>query len=68
VEAYVVEDNYYGDYYDYWVDFRLKFGDGSYVDMETYFEEGFDDFIAEVNEIIRDLNGEYNWDIEEIDY
>jgi hypothetical protein len=67
VEAYVVHevDEYYEDWY---IDFRLKFGDGSYVDFATYFDEGFDDFVAEINSLINDLNGEYNWEIEPIDY
>jgi hypothetical protein len=66
-EAYVV--HYIDEYYEDWtVDFRLKFGDGSYVDFETYFEEGFDDFVAEINSLINDLNLEYGWEIEPIDY
>jgi len=66
-EAYVV---YESDQWDTWtyIDFRLVFGDGSRVDMETYFEEGFNDFVAEVNTLINELNGEYDWDIEEIEY
>ncbi len=68
VEAYVVMENYGQGYYDYWVDMRLKFGDGSYIDLETYFEDGFEDFIAEINTMIVELNGEYDWDLEEIDY
>jgi hypothetical protein len=67
VEAYVVEDAWDG-YVDYWVDFRLVFGDGSLVDLETYFEQGFEDFVAEINSIISDLNAEYELGIEPIDY
>jgi hypothetical protein len=67
-EAYVVQETYGGDYYDYWVDLRLKFGDGSFVDMDTYMEEGFEDFIKEINAMITELNGEYNWELEAIDY
>ncbi len=66
-EAYVVQDNNdWGD--NYWVDFRLTFGDGSSVDMETYFESGFNDFVDEINSIIRELNGDYNLDLDLIDY
>jgi hypothetical protein len=68
VEAYVVKDSWGDGYYDYWVDMRLKFGDGSYADLETYFEEGFEDFVAEINTMIIELNGEYGWQLEEIDY
>ncbi len=68
VNAYLVMESYGGSNYDYWVDFRLEFGDGSFVDLETYFEEGFEDFIAEINSMIYDLNSEYGWDIETIDY
>lgn len=67
VEAYVVEDiNDWGK--DYYVDFRLVFGDGSLVDLETYFEEGFEDFVAELNGIISDLNNKYDWYLDEIEY
>ena len=68
VEAYVVEENYGDGYYSYWVDFRLVFGDGSLVDLETYFEQGFEDFVAEINSMIRDLNGQYDLDLDQIDY
>lgn len=68
VEAYVVEDSYGYGYTEYWVDFRLKFGDGSYVDMETYFEEGFEDFVAEINQMIDELNMKYDWNLDDIDY
>ena len=67
VEAYVVED--IDDWYtDYYIDFRMVFGDGSMVDLETYFEEGFEDFVAELNGIISDLNNKYDWDIDPIEY
>lgn len=67
VEAYVVHDvdDYYDDYY---IDFRLVFGDGSPIDLETYFENGFNDFIAEINTLISELNTEYDWDLDEVDY
>jgi hypothetical protein len=66
-EAYVYEETNY-DYTDYWVDFRLKFGDGSLVDLESYFEEGFEDFVSELNSMIMELNSEYLWELELIDY
>jgi hypothetical protein len=67
VEAYVVED--IDDWYtNYYIDFRMVFGDGSMVDLETYFEEGFEDFVAELNGIISDLNNKYDWDIDPIEY
>ncbi len=67
-EAYVVKDRRWDDSYNYWIDFRLKFGDESTVDMETYFEEGFSDFIGEVNAIIFELNSEYDWDLDPLEY
>lgn len=66
-EAYVVEEGEEG-YMDYWVDVRLIFGDGSLIDLETYFDEGFEDFVDEINGLIADLNTEYGWDLELIDY
>lgn len=67
VEAYVVHD-VEGDYEDYWIDFRLVFGDGSPIDVETYFDKGFGDFIAEVNTLIDELNSDYDFGIEHVDY
>jgi hypothetical protein len=66
-EAYVVKevDEYWEDIY---VDLRLTFNDGSPIDVETYFDEGFDDFVDEVNGLIYDLNSEYELDIEPIEY
>ena len=67
VEAYVVDDSDdWGP--DFYVDFRLVFSDGSLVDMETYFEEGFEDFVDELNDIISDLNNKYDLELEEIEY
>ena len=67
VEAYVVEDiDDWGT--DYYIDFRMVFGDGSLVDLETYFEEGFEDVVDELNDIISDLNTKYEWQVDEIEY
>ncbi len=67
VEAYVVEDiDDWGT--DYYIDFRMVFGDGSLVDLETYFEEGFEDLVDELNGIISDLNNKYDWDLDPIEY
>jgi hypothetical protein len=68
-EAYVVKevDPEWG-YEDNYIDFRLTFGDGSHIDMETYFEDGFDDFMDEVNGLIGDINSDYDIEIDPIDY
>jgi hypothetical protein len=67
VEAYVAMDT--GDgYTEYYMDFRLVYGDGSLVDLETYFEQGFEDFIAEINGMIDDMNSKFNWDLDHMDY
>lgn len=70
VEAYVVQeyDEWTEGHYNYWVDFRLKFGDESMVDLETYYEEGFEDFIDQVNSILWELNGEHDLDLDPIEY
>ena len=67
VEAYVV---YESDSWDEWtyIDFRLVFADGSRIDLETYFEDGFNDFVDEVNALISELNSDYDWDIESVEY
>jgi hypothetical protein len=49
-------------------DFRLTFGDNSTVDAQTYFEQGFGDFIDEINELISDINADYDYDISPIEY
>ncbi len=68
-EAYVVKkiDPEWG-YEDNYIDFRLTFGDGSPIDMETYFEEGFDDFVDEINSLIGDINSDYDLEIEPVEY
>ncbi|MCF8226038.1 MAG: hypothetical protein K9J30_09175 [Bacteroidales bacterium] len=68
VEAYVVMETWGNDYYEFWIDYRLKFGDGSLVDMETYFEDGFEQVVAEINNMIYDLNSEYDLGIDTIEY
>jgi hypothetical protein len=67
-EAYMVADEYYPGEFDYYTDMRLKFGDGSLADMQTYFESGFGDFVTEINSMISELNGKYDWAIDPIEY
>jgi hypothetical protein len=66
-EAYVVKDisEYYTDIY---VDLRLTFNDGSPIDVQTYFDDGFDNFVDEMNGLISDINSEYDLEIEPIEY
>jgi len=62
VEAYVAEDEEYeGEFY---VDFRFIFGDESTVDSETYFSNGFENFINEINLFIDELNEEYGAELD----
>jgi hypothetical protein len=66
-EAYVVHEvAYYGD--NYYIDFRLTFGDGSPIDMQTYFNAGFGDFVNELNGFINDINFEYDFTIAPVEY
>ena len=51
-------------YNDTYIDFKLTFGDGSPIDVATYFEDGFDDFIDELNSFIDDLNADYDLGLE----
>ncbi|MFW5872748.1 MAG: hypothetical protein ACOCVN_02055, partial [bacterium] len=67
VEAYIKEEIEDWGSYKY-IDFRLVFSDNSPVDMETYFSDGFETFVAEINKIISDLNAEYDAGIETIEY
>jgi hypothetical protein len=66
-EAYVVHESDY-DYENSYIDFRLTFGDDSPIDMETYFNEGFDTFVNQLNDLLNDINSDYDADIEPIDY
>jgi hypothetical protein len=56
------------EYEDSYIDFRLTFNDGSLVDAETYFNEGFGSFIDELNALINDLNNEYTLDLVPVEY
>ncbi len=71
-EAYVEEETY--TYYDYWleeevtetdyyVNLRFVFKDNSKADIESYFEKGFADLEAEINDFIDDLNADYDAEI-----
>lgn len=53
---------------DYYMDVRFIFADGSKVDAETYFEEGFDDLVDALNDFITELNDEYDAELDIIDY
>lgn len=59
VEAYVVHETEW-EYEDVYVSFRLVFGEESPIDMETYFEEGFDDFIDSLNNLLEDICNDYD--------
>jgi hypothetical protein len=65
-EAYVVHETDWEEYT--YIDFRLTFGDGSPIDMETYFDEGFDTFVAQINSLFNDINADYDTDIDPIEY
>jgi hypothetical protein len=66
-EAYVVKEvDYY--YTDYYINFRLKFSDGSPIDMETYFNSGFDNFIGALNDLIDEINSDYDLNIDPVVY
>ncbi|UCH14492.1 MAG: hypothetical protein JSV22_00650, partial [Bacteroidales bacterium] len=53
---------------DYYMDVRFIFADGSKVDAETYFEEGFDDLVNALNDFITELNDQYDAELDLIDY
>lgn len=66
-EAYV-EKEVNSDYNDAWINMRFRFPDESLIDVETYFENGFDNFIRELNAMINGINSEYDLDIDNVDY
>ncbi len=55
-------DNYYE------IDLRMVFPDGSKVDMETYFESGFADLVAELNDFMEEMATEYDFEYDPIEY
>jgi hypothetical protein len=65
--AYVVKEINYGDV-DTYINFRLTFKDGSPIDLDTYTNSGFDNFVTELNRLIDDINSEYDLGIETVDY
>ena len=61
----------YVTYTDYWVDGRLVFEDESALDLESYFDTGFDAVIDELNDLIAELNtlySDYGVEMDPIDY
>jgi hypothetical protein len=63
-EAYAYEDES-----DEWnIDVRFVFEDGSKVDAETYFSEGFEGFVDAINTVIDEINADYDAGIEPIVY
>ncbi len=67
-EAYVEEETYMDwsgeEVTDYYVNLRFVFKDNSKADIESYFEKGFADLEAEINDFIDDLNEDYDSEIE----
>jgi hypothetical protein len=67
-QAYVLKDlDYFGNEYTS-VDLRLTFNDGSPIDVETYFDSGFNGFVDEMNNFITGVNSDFNTSIEPIIY
>jgi hypothetical protein len=67
-QAYVVnETDYYGNAYTS-VDLRLTFADGSPIDVQTYFDSGFNNFVNELNIFITGVNSDFNVDIQPVEY
>lgn len=50
------------------IGFKFYFPDGSSVDADTYFENGFGDLVTQINQFIAELNTDYNLGAEPIDY
>ena len=66
-EAYEKEDQW-TDYYgitqtDYSMDVRMIFADKSKNSLDTYFQEGFNGLIDEINSFLGDLNTKYGWNL-----
>ena len=71
VEAYLYSEDYNvgGETWtEKYMDMRFVFPDNSKVDAETYFNEGFEDFVDELNIFIDDLNAKYDAGLEHVEY
>lgn len=64
-QAYVVHEI---DSFSTYLNFRLTFSDESVVDLDTYLNSGFNDFVAEVNSFITDFNANYDTNLTLLDY
>lgn len=54
---------------DYWTnDMRFVFADGSKIDYEDYFEEGFGGFIDALNDVVMELNDTYDLTMDPVEY
>jgi len=49
------------------IEFRFIFADDSKIDIKSYFQEGFDGLIDELNNLIDELNATYGWKMDKID-
>lgn len=59
---------YEGEWNAYWdVDVRFIFADESTVSAETYFDTEIDNLIKEINDLIADLNNEYDMGIDPVE-
>lgn len=70
VEAYIKTETYGSngeEYEDKNIDFRLIFGDDSRADAETYFGDGFSDFVDAVNDLIDDLNADFDLELDYVE-
>lgn len=81
LQAYTYLDTYTNSYWDYEtqqmveetvtsteVGFKFIFPDGSSVDADTYFNDGFGDLVNQINGFINDLNTDYELGINNVDY
>jgi hypothetical protein len=66
-EAYVVNEIGNG-YTDSYIDFKLTFSDESAIAIDTYFNNGFDDFVNELNSFINNINSDHDLDIDPVEY
>ncbi|MGC8804187.1 MAG: hypothetical protein ACP5PS_10545, partial [Bacteroidales bacterium] len=66
-EAYVAQEtDEFGNVNEY-VDMRLIFADQSKSTLDSYFNEGFNGLIDEMNSLIAELNATYGWTLEPIE-
>ena len=62
-EAYAYQDPQSGDWS---TEMRFVFRDGSKIDPDTYFKTGFQDLIDQINQLVDEINNDYQTSLDHV--